>query len=262
MILQDGTKLFVICQKKKNDRPPFVFLHGDGQNHTVWTKFMNFFFKVGNSVLCYDLPGHGLSQPYKDGKYSFPKFAETLKQILDEYRIKKPVLVGNSTGGMTAFQFATDNPDKLKSVVAVSSCDCSPSKYNPEILPMVNNFIEKSRKLFKKQQVIDYSKPIPGEEDIIASTLTYTSPEAIKGNLEAMKRYDISSKLGKIRMPVLLFRGEKDVFISRGWMRRIKEEIPISKLITVQGYGHHVLLQAPEKIFEGIVKNYSFLVQK
>jgi pimeloyl-ACP methyl ester carboxylesterase len=264
MLLGDGTEIFVTYRFQDNGKPPVVFIHGDGQNHTVWKNLMGYFSGKGHSVLCYDLPGHGLSQPYKDRTYSFSKFVETLKQVLEEKAIRKPLLVGNSTGGMIALKYAAEKPCDVTCVVAVSSCDVSPAKHNPKLRgeEMIKKYIEASKKLFQGQGLFDYGNPGLSDEDIFLAAVKNTSPEAIEGNLNAVKDYDIRSELRNIRVPVLLFRGSKDLIITGKWMKRMKEEIPFSKLITLEGYGHHVLLQNPDKIEEGIIENYSFLMQE
>jgi len=262
MILKDGTKLFVRFERKERGKPAFVFLHGDGQNHTIWASFSEYFLSKGHGVLCYDLPGHGLSQPYKGGKYSFPRFAETLKQVLERYKVGRPIIVGNSTGGMIALQYAIQEPDNVSGVVAVSSCDESPSKHKRGIPSMIRNFVKDSERLFQGQKAFDYSKPVLNEEDILLAAMKNTSPEAVKGNLEAMMKFSIRSKLGRIKSPVLLIGGEKDVFVNGEWAKRTQREIPNSRLVTVKGFGHHLLIQAPKKVLKIIKENYSFFVQR
>lgn len=264
MLLEDGTQILVNQRFCESEKPSVVFIHGDGQNHTIWGNLMDYFFLKGHSVLCYDLPGHGLSQPYKDGKYSFSKFVDTLREILEEKGVRKPLLVGNSSGGMIALQYATENSSELTSVVAISSCDASPAKHNPRIPgeEMIKEYVEKSRKLFEGQKLFDYSQGLLEEKDIFFAAVKNTSPEAIEGNLNAVKDYDIRSDLGDIKVPVLLLRGSKDLIVTEDWMARIKDQIRFSRLTAVEGYGHHALLQNPEKIKELIIENYSFLIQE
>ena len=260
MKLKDGTRIFVDAAFRDGDKPAVVFIHGDGQNHTVWTSVMDYFFQKGHSVLCYDLPGHGLSQPYKDKKYSFSKFVSTLDEILTAHGIREPLIVGNSTGGMIALKYATEND--VAGVVAISSCDESPTKHNPYVKEIIKKYISESKKLFQRQKNFHYDKKLLDESDIMLAALKYTSPEAIEGNLKALKKFDIRSKLVSIKAPVLLFRGSEDTLITKEWMERIRDEIPKARLITFKNQSHHILLEIPEQIIKGIEKNYCFLEQK
>jgi pimeloyl-ACP methyl ester carboxylesterase len=262
MAIKGKAKIFVRLVLKDAGKPFIVFIHGDGQNNTVWKRFKEYFLKLGHSVLLYDLPGHGESEPYSDGKYSFSMFTDTLSQLLEKYRVERPILIGNSTGGMIALQYASQNPDSVTAVVAISSCDESPSRHRAGIPEMIKAFVGKSESLFRKQGTFDYSKPLLKEEDILAACLKYTSPEVVKGNLRAMMKFSVRKKLGRITCPVLLIRGEEDVFVDDSWAERMRKEIPNSRLVTVKGYGHHVLVQTPEKVLEILKKNYGFLTHR
>jgi len=260
MLLEDGTRIFVEARFQDSGKPAAVFMHGDGQNHTVWRSLMNYFFQEDHSVLCYDLPGHGLSKPYKDKKYSFSRFAGTLTEILAAHDISNPMLVGNSSGGMIALKYATEND--AASVVAISACDESPTKHNPSMDEIIEKYIIESRKVFQGQKLFDYNKKGLDEKEVALAALKHTDPEATEGNAKSLRKFDIRSKLCNIKAPVLLIGGAKDSFATKEWMERIRDEIPKSRLVNFDGCGHHILLETPEIILDTIEKNYSFLVQK
>ena len=262
MMLKDSTKIFVSKRFQDSDKPCVIFVHGDGQNHTLWKNFEDFFFGRGHSVLSYDLAGHGLSEPYRDGKYSYPKFIKTLREILQKHDIKNPILVGNSTGGMIALQYATEYSEEITSVVAISSCDQSPAKYNPETPELAKQFIEASRKSFQGKKLFQFKLPVKDKGEIHVSALMFTSPDVIEAYMNALMDFDISSKLGSIKVPVLLIAGDEDILITKECIKNMEEGIPNSRIVALEGYDHHVLLENPEKVLKGIRSNYDFLLQK
>jgi len=262
MILEDDTKLFVNHRNQDSDKPCMVFIHGDGQNHTVWKMFEDYFFDKGHSVLSYDLAGQGLSEPYKDGKYSYSKFTDTLKSVLQECKIDKPILVGNSSGGMISLQYATGYPDNLTSVVAMGSTDQNPTKYNPDTPKIAEKFVEMAKEQFQGKKLLRYELPIKDEQNPHEGALKYTPPEVIKDYFEAMMKYDISSKLGEIKVPVLIITGDNDSFITEECLENMKRGIPKSKVVIIEDCDHHVLLRKPDEVLEGIKENYHFLLQK
>ena len=262
MMLDEGTKIFVKHRRQDSDKPSVIFVHGDGQNHTLWENFKDFFFGKGHPVLSYDLAGHGLSEPYRDGKYSYPKFIQTLRDVLKNHDAKNPILVGNSTGGMIALQYATEYSDEITSVMAISSCDQNPTKYNPATPELAKMFIEASSKSFQEVKLFQFELPVKGKGEIHACALKYTSPDVIEAHLKALMGYDISSKLGSIKVPVLLVNGDQDIFITKECIENMMGGIPNSKVVNLEGYDHHVLLESPEKVLESIRSNYDFLLQK
>jgi len=260
MKLNDKTEIHAAHQPKESKKPTAVFIHGDGQNHTVFKALTDYFFQKGHPVLCYDLPGHGLSQPYKNKIYSYDRSVSTLREILKHYKISKPLLVGNSSGGMTALKYAAEK--EVYSVVAISACDISPAKNNPGIKNIIENYILESRRLYQGQKLFDYSQKGLDEKDISLAALKHTHPEAAEGSAESFKDFDISSRLGSIDKHVLMFCGSEDVFVSGECRERMRNEILNSRLIAFKGQGHHILLKIPEKILETLDRHYSFLVQK
>lgn len=260
MILKDGTKINTVHRIRKKGKPVAVFIHGDGQNHTVFKSLMDYFFHKGHSVLCYDLPGHGLSQPYKDKKYSFSRFVSTLKEILKSYDIKNPILIGNSSGGMIALQYATEN--KAASIIGISCCDEDPTRHNPRMNEIIEKYIHESKKAFQKQELFDYSRKGLSGKEIVSAVLKHTSPEAVEQWSKSLAEFDIRSRLCKIKSPVLLLGGSKDNFATKELMTTTKNEIPLARLVTFKGQGHDILLQIPEQMIKTIEKNYQFLVQE
>ena len=259
MKLIDNTNINVIHRHRETDKPTAVFIHGDGQNHTVFNRISDYFSHKGHSTLSYDVPGHGLSQPYKKKEYTYPRFAQTLHEILKAYTIKSPIIIGNSSGGMIAMQYATEK--KAKSIIAISSCDESPARQNPALNQILENYIIESRKSFQKQMIFDYTKEGLDDKETGMAALKHTHPGATEGSITSLRNFDITSELNKIKTPVFLLNGSDDPFVTEECSERMKENISNSRLVTYQGQGHHILLKIPEKIIRTIEENYSFLTQ-
>ena len=260
MFLSDGTRIFVDASYRDGNKPPVVFIHGDGQNHTVFRLLLDYFFRKSHSVLAYDLPGHGLSQPYKDKRYSFLRFASTLTEILKAHNLRNPILVGNSSGGMIALKYAARN--RVKSLIAISASHLSPMKTVQKMKQITKEYIKNSKELFQGQQLFDYSEKTLTQADKRLAALKHTHPDATEGFSKALANFNIRSEIQKIRAPVLLLRGSNDIFVSEKCTQEMQKRLPNARVITFQGRGHHILLEAPELIIHAIEKNYSFLVQR
>ena len=259
MLLKDGTKLDVHDFLEGSRMPAVVLIHGDGQNHTALMPLIKYFLAKGQRVLFYDRPGHGLSQPYKDKNYSYARFAETLKEIVDHYKISKPLLVGSSSGAIIALLYAARY--EVEGVVSINACDESPVKNNPQMEGVIKDYLEGSKKNFVKQELFDYSQEGLSEEKRSLAPLRHTSPEAITGNVKVFRELNIRKELSRIKAPVLLLFGEKDPFVSKESIKRMKDKIRNAKVVIFRGLGHNMVLDSPEKIIKGVEENYSFLVQ-
>jgi peroxiredoxin len=260
MILTDRTMIYAKQSKGTDARKPVaVFIHGDGQNHTIWTALEGYFSAKGHGTLSYDLPGHGLSTPYVEKEYSFGRFADTLEEIIKGFELDDPLLVGNSSGGMIALEYATKR--EVSGVIAISSSDVSPTAHNPKVNGIIEAYILRCKELFEGQRLFRYDRPGLTLADIGLAALKYTTPGAIEGNMAALKDFDIRDELYRIRAPVLAIRGTEDPYVTEETMGRFEKRIPKAETMSLLGQGHHVLLEDPELILKTVDDNYSFLVQ-
>ncbi|SIS43489.1 alpha/beta hydrolase [Neptunomonas antarctica] len=77
-----------------------VLVHGYMDHVGLYSKLIGYLLEQGWDVLCYDLPGHGLSSGDSYAIDHFSQYAEQLEHILHYQVLDGPcVLIGQSTGG-------------------------------------------------------------------------------------------------------------------------------------------------------------------
>ncbi|MCP9767660.1 alpha/beta hydrolase [Lacihabitans sp. LS3-19] len=74
-----------------------VFLHGFGENSSIWEDFVKR-LNPKHNIVCPDFSE-------KKDCFSIPEYAEWLKGILDKMEIKEAVIIGHSMGGYIALEF-------------------------------------------------------------------------------------------------------------------------------------------------------------
>lgn len=91
---------------------PLVFLHGFLGSHLDWIPLIE---KLQDRYMCIaiDLPAHGKSS------YAEDVFSSVEKTLLSLATI--PILIGYSLGGRIAFDYGKKHPEKIKSLIALSS---------------------------------------------------------------------------------------------------------------------------------------------
>jgi len=92
-----------------------VFVHGIGQNQTVWKAYAKHFSKRYR-CLTYDCRGHGKSQ-YK--KISIDNLADDLYKLLQAENIAKASLVGYSLGTQIATRFWEKYPKMVDKLILI-----------------------------------------------------------------------------------------------------------------------------------------------
>ncbi|HUW78566.1 MAG TPA: alpha/beta hydrolase [Candidatus Nanopelagicaceae bacterium] len=108
-----------LAYERKGSGSTLVLLHGLGSAATAWRTITPELEKYFD-VIAFDLPGHGKT-PYKRGIPMDPRsLGELVLQNLDELRIDRFHLVGNSLGGWICLEMAAAQPDRVNSVTALA----------------------------------------------------------------------------------------------------------------------------------------------
>ena len=96
--------------------PTLVLIHGLGMDRSAWDRVVPA-LAARHKVVTVDLPGHGASAPL--ARVSVRSVAEELERTLRRGKVKNPVLVGHSYGGLVALEAAASNPSRVKGVVSI-----------------------------------------------------------------------------------------------------------------------------------------------
>ena len=205
------------------DKPTLVLLHGAPGNsdHTVFKPIFNELSDVAQ-VIFLDLAGCGRSDNPTDGIFSLESWADDLVEFCGVLDIKKPILLGNSGGGMVAAMVGIRHPAMpgkliLSSTQARLNTDRCLDKFEQLGGPEVRAVAEKALVTHGDlQSFIEYSKK--------CMTLYNTTPQTrIRQTIFRRECADAFHKLGgvwhqmdfldqltEITCPTMIMAGEED----------------------------------------------------
>jgi 3-oxoadipate enol-lactonase len=250
-----------IFEEGDNNALPVMFVHGFPFDHNMWKEQIN---ELSSDFYCisYDIRGLGESLP-GDGQYTMEMFVDDLFSVIDELKIKKPVLCGLSMGGYIALRAVERMESKFSGLILCdtkSEADSDEGKVkraegiktiNKEGLEsfipgFINNCFSENFKINNKSKY----------QEIVDKAIVF-DPLGVKGCLLAMAgRTDTTSYLSKIKIPALILHGEEDILLTQDIMKEIAGKISSSEFFTVPGSGHIISIENP-----GFVNNklYHFL---
>ena len=94
--------------------PTVVFVHGAGNDHSVWLLQSRYFAHHGRNVLAVDLPGHGRSEG--PALASVDAIADWIVAMLDAAGVREASLVGHSLGALAALSCAARHPSRVAKI--------------------------------------------------------------------------------------------------------------------------------------------------
>lgn len=210
---------------------PVLLLHGNAQSHRVFRWYLRKLSPLYR-VLLMDSRGHGLSLHREGrGEFSTADMAGDVAALLDHLKIRRCAIIGFSDGANVALEFAARFPDRARAVVAVSG------NARPEglILPLrlfARGEYAAARMLERLPLLgIGLRRFFGGRRQLAA--LLCRSPQLGE------------EELGRIRAPVLLLAGTRDLVrtVHTRWMAAA---IPNSRLDLRPGGTHGAFFQQKE----------------
>lgn len=249
-----GVKLHFVAA---GEGPLLVLLHGFPDYHYTWRDQMPALSKHFR-VVALDLRGYNRSdKPEGVDQYKLDKLVADVAAVLDHFKQKKMVLVGHDWGGLIAWAFATQHPDKVDRLVILN-------------LPHPNGLTRELANNPEQQKNSQYAREFqkPEAARVVRPELLVMwvkEPEARQEYLEAMKRssiegmlnyykanyprepYQAGPPLPPVQCPVLMIHGLDDKYLLPGALndtwKWVEKDLT---LITVPGAGHFVHRDKPE----------------
>ena len=235
--------------------PTIVFIHGFGASlHTweEWSKDLNTDYRV----IRFDLPGFGLSGPDQKGDYSDDRTNQLLLEMINQLKLNKIYLVGNSIGGRIAWYFTAKNPELVSKLVLISpdGFESPGMMYNKApAVPSYMNAIEYVFPQFMFKQNLEFAY---ANKNVLTPALfeRYYELALMPGNRRAMVDRmrqtilkDPNLYLKDIHCPVLLLWGEKDGMIPIQNAQDYLHLMPQARLQKIPEMGHLPQEEDPQR---------------
>lgn len=221
-------------------------------------------------VIALDHRGHGMSSgPHEEEGYSIPISSADVYELVRLLGIDRCCLVGHSMGGYVALQCALDHPDRVRALVLVdTSSDAS------RVAPGYHELRAKLDNLAREEGIeaafeydathnplrVERFRRHPEWREVARRKALGTSVDGYIYVARSFEKWKpVTDRLGEIRVPALIFRGEEDVpFAAAG--ETLRDAIAGSELVIVPGAGHFPHEEAPgifnERLMSFLAKAY------
>lgn len=231
-------------------QPTLVFLHYFGGSSRTW-RFVVDILSDRFRCICLDLPGFGGSAEMLMDDYSVASSASSVSELLSELNVGEFVMVAHSMGAKIALQFASAEPDGLKSLILLAaSPPVSEPMKDEDRLALIEMYGKPD--LIRKHFAAIVYRSLQEKvlEELIEDNLR-CSAAAWNSWAETGSREDISELMSGIAVPVHLVAGEFDKPLTPDYLQEVsKKYFPASKVSTILNAAHLLPIEAPHEIAE------------
>ena len=235
------------------DGIPVLLLHGITDS---WHSYEAALQHLTSNIraIAVSLRGHGDSDHPAKG-YEMTDFSNDVDAFIREMKLGQVIAVGHSMSGAIVQQLALDHSDLLKGIVIIDS-DAS-FKTNPgmpEFLEAVMKMKDPVEYSFAEEfQKSTLANPIDPEWYKVLVGESLKVPARVwQGALKGLMNFNATPNLNKIKLPVLVLWGDKDMFCLRADQEILINNIPASKLIVYEGTGHALHWEKPARFAEDL----------
>jgi len=206
----NGTDLFYV---KRGSGRPFLLLHGNGQDHTIYQLLIRQLAKH-YTVYAIDSRGHGKNKKIKS--LSYMDIMEDTAQFIKDLTLINPILYGFSDGGIVGLLLAIHYPHILQELI-ISGANTNPDGLNT----FFHTFIKMGyffSKNYKLKMMLD-------------------------------EPHITNDELSTIQIPTMILAGSHDI-IKREHTENIAYNIPDAVLKIVQGESHGSYIVSSTKLYK------------
>jgi pimeloyl-ACP methyl ester carboxylesterase len=252
----------------------FILLHPFGGSTYSWREVMDDFSRYGK-VIAYDRPAFGLTErpipeDWETNPYGMKANIEILRGLLDEFGIKKAILVGNSAGGGVAVAFALEYPERVADLILVDPgvgggygpqfpAWALPLMWSPQMRhlgPLMMRDYQESLPRTIERGWYDSSKLTDEIRQKHLQVLQTRNWDRAFYELTFAPAYpELRPLLPNLRAPVLIVAGREDRLIRSWYFEIVAAEIPDAELKFIPACGHVPQEECPEP-FMKIVLEY------
>lgn len=239
-----------------------LMVHGYPESSHMWRGVMEAVAAEGWRAVAPDLAGMGDSEP--DPPQTWERHAESLERFRSELGIERCVPVLHDWGGLIGLRWACENPDAVDALVISSTGFFADGKWHGMADAMRTpgtgeELVAGVTRDGLAAMLTQVSSGI-GDADVDEYSKAFADDGRRQGQLDFYRSMDFEklapyeAKPAELGVPTLIVWGEDDPFAPVTGAQRFDRELPDSELVVIEGAGHFVWEDAPERTREAVTQ--------
>lgn len=248
---------------RMREKPTFIAMHGGpGFDHSGLRGDFDGFADIAQ-VVYLDHLGNGRSVPSDPATWNLDQWGDDIRGLCDVLGIERPIVLGQSFGGMVAQAYATRYPDHPRALILSSTAARMDFPASLKIFAdkggaEAGAIAERFWRTGDDADIADYMRvcmPLYNR---------HTRPDDANARQRAVmrmevyrhfslpgceiNRMDFRASLGRIKCPVLVLGGEEDPITPPALAREIVASLPQAELRLFDNCGHGAFRDDPARV--------------
>ena len=255
----DGQPVYIATGNKElaPALPSVVFIHGTGQDHTIWVLPTRYFARHQRNVLAVDLPGHGRSggQPLT----SIEAMAEWIIKVLDATGIDSSAMVGHSMGSLVAIVLAAVYAHRVRAIgligtavpMPVSEALLSSAAANDPVAIDMLTLWGHGASAHIGGSATPGMWMLGGGKRLMERA----APGVIYADLKACNQYVQGQEHARsVDCHALLILGQSDLMTPPRSAGELASALPDSETVVLEKSGHAMLSERPDQVLDQLIR--------
>jgi pimeloyl-ACP methyl ester carboxylesterase len=233
----------------RDDPEPLVLVHGTSSSLHTWEGWVKA-LAPQHRVITFDLPGFGLTGPSAEADYRGDTYARFVLALMDQLRVQRFAIGGNSLGGEVAWRTAWLAPQRVTRLILVDAAgppfksDAVPIGFLLARTPVINRLGEF---MLPRALVVASLHNVYGDPSKVDAALVDRHYElalregnrrALAQRMQQVQRGEHAERIGELKLPTLILWGGRDRLIPPSVARQFHGLIPGSQLVVFDDLGH------------------------
>ena len=238
------------------DAPPIVFIGGWASYHWIWFRQIP---EMSEKYRCIVFDNRGAGRSSKpDYPYTIKMMADDTVGLMEALGIENAHILGISMGGLIAQQVALSYPEKLRSLIIVSSHFGGPNQIPMDdrtmalLIAVPTETISAEQARDMRYQATFSPGFLQENEDILQQIERWIAqyPAPLYAQIHqssATAGFNSESELGKITAPTLIIHGTADRAVPTGNSDLLASKIPNARKVLLEGAAHFCIIEKYEE---------------
>ncbi|MGP0103730.1 MAG: alpha/beta fold hydrolase [Solirubrobacteraceae bacterium] len=243
--------------------PAVLLVHGYPESSYMWHSALPALADAGFRALAPDLPGYGDSEPAGVGSGTWERHVEALDRFVRELELGPVALVTHDWGVPIGLCWACDHPGVASALVISDGGFFADRRWHD--LANVMRTPEEGEKLIRAYTREGFAAAMHavssgmGEDAIEEYWKAFADDTRRLGHLELYRSGDFDKllpydgRVAALGVPALIVWGQQDRFAGVAMAQRFHDELPDSELVVLDGAGHFVWDDEPERTSAALV---------